>query len=329
MIFCWPKFGERWFGPGAGLGNRLFPWARCRLFAHHHGAKMISPLWVRPAIGQIFRGGVDPHSYLRQLVLWGLFHRREGDLGLLSGINRMRGLPIIPEPEDPSYFTVPTDTQDDIVVMFQGLKGYFRPLRGQSDFLKNELLKIARPRYVSLANSFSTIPVGMCIRCGNDFDPPPVNRDVLRPGEKTPVKWFKQCLEKIREAVGYPVAAYIVSDGTREQLRELLALDNVSLVRPGSAISDLLVIARSQVLLASGSSSFAAWAAFLGQMPAASHPGQSMQAEFALVPERGQYLAELDPAGSDQEFIRQAVRKLALDTTSSRDQRVVSQPRHI
>ena len=115
----------------------------------------------------------------------------------------------------------------------------------------------------------------------------------------------------IRQAVGYPSAAYIVSDGTRAQLAELLSLENVHLVRPGSAISDLLVMSKSRVLLASGSSSFAAWGAFLGQMPTASHPGQAMIPEWRLTAERGQFLAEFDPKNPAHEFIAQA--RLALN----------------
>lgn len=306
MIYCWPKFGKGLIGQGMGFGNRLLPWARSRIFANLHGATMISPIWVRPAVGQIFRGGIDYRAYLRQLVLWGLFHKRQGDLNLLQGLITSRGLPIVPEPNNLRQFTLPEDVHGDALVMFHGLGHYFEPLRGWHGFLRDELLAITRTRYQGIVDRYPSVPIGMCIRCGNDFDPSPTDRDVLKPGEKTPIAWFMHSLELVRQAAGYPAAAYIVSDGTREQLKDLLNLDNVHLVRPGSAISDLLVMSKSRVLLASGSSSFAAWGAFLGQMPTASHRGQPMKQEWRLNAEKGQFLAEFDPKNPNPEFLDQA-----------------------
>jgi hypothetical protein len=310
MIYCWPKFGEGLLGRGMGFGNRLFPWARCRLFAHLNQATMISPAWVRPAIGQVFRGGVDYRSYLRQLVLLGLFRDRPGDLSLLGGLFKTRGLPDTNEPE---FLQEPTGAESlhgDSLIVFKGLGRFFDPLQGCSAFLRNELVEITRPRYLDVTARFPSVPIGMCIRCGNDFDPSPIDRQVLRSGEKTPVSWFAQSLEQIRHAAGYPAAAFIVSDGTPEQLQALLKLENVNLVRPGSAVSDLLVMSKSRVLLASGSSSFAAWGAFFGQMPTASHPGQPMQVEWRLTPERGQFLAEFDPLHPNSAFLQQACKAL-------------------
>ena len=83
-------------------------------------------------------------------------------------------------------------------------------------------------------------------------------------------------LDWVGETVGYPAQALVESDGTKEELEPLLKLGNVEFVRPGCAISDLLILARSQVLMASGSSAFSAWASLLGQMPTSSHPGQSL-----------------------------------------------------
>jgi hypothetical protein len=305
MIYCWPKFGEGIIGRGMGFGNRLFPWARCRLYARNQHVQMISPVWVRPAIGQLFRGGVDYKAYLRQLVLFGLFHKRKDDLGLLEGAVMSRKIPVVTETEANQNRWHQHDDGKSRIVVFRGLERYFEPLQGSSDYLRNELTAITNSRYLSIADRYPSVPVGMCIRCGNDFDPCPVDRSVLKPGEKTPIEWFAQVLALIRKEVGYTVAAYIVSDGTREQLKSLLSLDNVNLVRPGSAISDLLVMSKSKVLLASGSSSFAAWGAFLGQMPTVSHPGQNMREEWGITPEKGQYLSEFHYKEPDGEFLRQ------------------------
>jgi hypothetical protein len=82
-------------------------------------------------------------------------------------------------------------------------------------------------------------------------------------------------------------------------------MENVEFVRPGTAISDLLILSRGKVLLASGSSSFAAWGAFLGQMPSATHPGQPLS-DWNIVPEKGQFIGEVNPGSPPREFLDQA-----------------------
>lgn len=168
---------------------------------------------------------------------------------------------------------------------------------------------MTRPRYVRLADSFCDAPIALCVRCGNDFSDPGEGTRLLGPRDKTPVAWFARCLDLIRAEAGHPVKAVVVSDGTRAQLQELLARDNVVFARPGSAISDLLILAHARILVAAGASSFAAWGAFLGQMPSISHPGQPLSA-WRIVPANGQYMGEFDPNKPDLEFLRQATAAL-------------------
>lgn len=111
-------------------------------------------------------------------------------------------------------------------------------------------------------------------------------------------------LDWVGETAGYPVQAFVVSDGIKGELEPLLKLGNVECVRSGCAISDLLILARSQVLLASGSSSFSAWASFLGQMPTISHPGQPLS-WFGLVNRYGHYVGEFDTSSSQRQFSEQ------------------------
>lgn len=309
MIYCRAKFGEGLLGRGMGFGNRLFPWARCRIFAKQHGAQVVSPVWTRPALGQILRGGVDSRSYLRQLVLFRLFVKRAGDLGVLEGFVKTRRMPVLPEPKDLAIFLQLDVEGQDVNVVFQGYERYFEPLNGWSDFLLSELRAITRPAYLALADATANVPIGICVRCGNDFLEPEESCERLLPGQKTPISWFVRCLELVREVAGFPVQAFVVSDGTPRQLKKLLAMENVKFVRPGSAISDLLILSRAKVLLASGSSSFAAWGAFLGQMPGATHPGQPLS-DWKITPSQGQFLGEVNLTDPPQEFLSQVARAL-------------------
>lgn len=307
MVYCKAKFGKGILGRGMGFGNRLFPWARCRVYAHLHGAQVISPVWMRPAIAQILRGGIDYKSYLRQLVLLGLFKKRKGDYGVIEGMVRTLGAQRIREPENLDIMdTVYSGKDKNLIFIFEGQTDTFKALNGWNAFLHKELRAITKPRYLNMVDSIDRVPIGICVRCGNDFREPDEDCAVLSYGDKTPIRWFVRSLQAIREAAGFPVKAYVVSDGTCSQLRELLEMENVIFVRPGSAVSDLLVLAKAEVLIGSGTSTFAAWGCFLGEMPCISHPGQPFT-DWDIVPLNGQFIGVFYPGAPSKEFINQAV----------------------
>jgi hypothetical protein len=197
----------------------------------------------------------------------------------------------------------PTDGK--VLVLFRGFEGFFAPLAGRQELLRRELRAVTRDRYLRMVDATDDVPIGICVRCGNDYAEPSSHEyRPLGSNEKTPLRWYVETLRLIREETGGSAPAFVVSDGTREMLRPLLDLENVTFVRPGAAISDLLILAKAKVLLAPGASSFAAWAAFLGEMPSATHPGQPLS--VWRLPARGQFLAELDPSRPDRDFLRQA-----------------------
>ena len=304
MLHCRPIFGEGILGRGMGFGCRLFSWARCRVFASQNKAQMTSPVWLRPAVGQVFRGGIDYNSYLRQLILFGLFRRRDGDYGVIEGFIKTLHAKSMTEGEYHSQAT-PQGSKSDICVVFAGYEHFFTPLNGWHDFLLAELKAITKPSFQSLSDSFGEVPIVLCVRCGNDFPEPVFVNGRIGKGQKTPVSWFVKCLQTIRKELGNPCKAMVVSDGTPAQLRELLSLENVHFARPASAISDLLVLARARVLIGSGSSMFVAWGAFLGQMPCISHPGQPFT-EWNIHPSKDQFMGEFDPDQPVEEFLQQA-----------------------
>jgi len=309
MLYCRPIFGEGFLGRGMGFGCRMLPWARCRIFAQVHSAQMISPVWMRPAVMQVFRGGIDYHSYLRQLILFGLFRRRTGDLGVLEGFLKVRSARQLSE-EDYAALPPPHgEDRGDLSIVFAGYTPMFKPLNGWHEFLLQELKAITRPSYLALADSFGEVPIALCVRCGNDFPDPVLVDGRIGKGQKTPISWFVQSLLAIRAKVGRPCKAVVVSDGTPEQLQDLLSLENVSFIRPASAISDLLVLSRAKVLIGSGSSMFVAWGAFLGQMPCISHPGQPFS-EWDIEPSQGQFMGEFDPSRPSEVFLSQAQAQL-------------------
>jgi hypothetical protein len=291
-------FSEVAFARGAGFGNRLFPWARCRLFSRRYGVRMLAPAWTQWRVGPLLRGGVDLLSYPRQILLMGLFN---GD-NYVAGTTRAWVAATAARVAEPPHWndwresSVSRNTVSrNTIVCFAGYGNMFGDFLEHRKTLLHELRLDTRPRWLKVADSMAA-PIAVNVRCGRDFREAASPQDYYKSGAlRTPIPWFVRALEFVRRAAGAQVPAVVVSDGAADELSELLSLPDVTFARPGCAISDLLVLSRGRVLIGSGGSSFSAWAAFLSGAPSLTHPGQSLQ-WFRLGTPGGPFVGELDPA---------------------------------
>jgi hypothetical protein len=188
---------------------------------------------------------------------------------------------------------VKSDDGSTLVSFSGGGKLFLDLLKWRSE-IREALRAEAQVKWQNLAEQFST-PLAINVRCGNDFRVANAVSDFHEKGGiKTPLSWFVESLNAVREVAGWSVPAVVVSDGTHQQLRELLELPGVRFARPGCAVSDLLTLASARFLIGSGGSSFSAWGAFLSGAPTISHPGQSLQ-WFRIGQGDGQFVREFDP----------------------------------
>ncbi len=277
---------------------------------------MLAPRWVFPRLGPLLRGGIDLIAYHRQILLLGLFQPRPGELrGWDKALCLLRSQQI----SESAYATRSSNmgAMAGTIVTFSGPGNQLADLQGWEGLLLNELRAMTRPKWLALVDQRGAIPIGINVRLGNDFHQAQSTEDYYTKGAiKTPLKWFREALMSIRAACGFSAPAVVVSDGSEEDLRPLLELENVSFARPGCAISDLLTLAQSKILIASGASSFSAWAAFLGQMPAISHPGQPLT-WFGLRNHHGYFVETFDPVAPDQQFLEQARTILIHDASNA------------
>lgn len=291
MIYCHAVL------PRSGLGNRLFPWARCRIFSYVNDIPMLAPRWTQIKVGPLLRGESDLRFYHN------LFKRRPEQIGGMKKIWLLLFSKKLPEPEDLCLYKKGVFS-GNVIVVFKGEKGYFGKLNGWDQFLMKELLLMTKDRWLNIVYKVPDIPIGIHVRRG-DFTTPVSEEDFMFKGSlRTPILWFIKSLKVIRENIGFPAKAFVTSDGTVAELQELLNLENVFLIRTGSAISDMLILSKAKVLIASGGSTFSAWASFLGQMPTISHPGQSLT-WFNLKNRKGYYVGEFNPDDPPQPFIEQ------------------------
>lgn len=295
MIYCKAILTQK-----AGLGIRLLPWARCRVFSHINNIPMLEPRWAQIRLGPLVRRESDLRIYNN------LFKRKEESL---SGIKQawIRCISTRIDEPDNLGFVAEIWKKKNSVVVFEGWKEYFSRLKGWNEMLYQEIRKVTKYQWLKKADSIKDAPIGIHIRMG-DFLEAKSEKDFFTIGTlRTPLSWFKGSLEAIRKAAGFSVKAFVVSDGREDDLKELLMLKDITLVREGSAISDLLTLSKAKVLIASGGSTFSAWASFLGQMPTISHPGQSLE-WFGLENKESSYVGEFDLNNPNELFINQIKR---------------------
>ena len=281
MIYCEARLLR------AGLANRLFPWARARIWSRTHHALMLFPRWTQVPIGTLIRREKDLRTYTN------LFMPRAGDVtGLSAAYVRLKATKV-PDPDEAGG-AVP-EARGLQLVVFEGMRGQFAGINGWSALLKAELEAMTRPMWRERAHAIAAPFIALHVRRG-DFQRTVVSAELAKANNAiTPIGWFVKTLRAVRGAFGEALPAIVTSDASDPELAELLAERRIVRVDTGSAIGDMLLLSRAEVLLASGSS-FSAWASFLGQMPTLTHPGLGLRRLFGLERGGGAFLGEFDPA---------------------------------
>ena len=212
---------------GNGLANCLFVYARAICEAKRTGAKLITPTWVR----------FSPSTYLR----------REKDkrhyTQLFQANNEITGIKKI-------FLMNSNKTK-----IISGLGNYFRDLIDEAEHCSDYIIQHINPKIKELVNKFDfTNCVAVHVRLGD-----------YPQSLRTPLSFYKRhIIEKYK--ANDKNRFLVFSDGTDEELAELLTLPNVERVFFGSAIADILAISKCSFLIGSDST-FSGWGGFLGQVP--------------------------------------------------------------
>ncbi len=285
---------------GPGLGNLLLPWARCQVAAERHGWTRIAPTWPQVKAGPILRGETDWRTYV------GLFRTAPGEVAGLRKFLLLRGGRRVAE-SAAGDGRVPEGGR---VVVFEGLEGGFGPLLGKEALVRKRLLGVVRERHL---RGWRTVPrrsVALHVRLG-DF----VEASAEGPAKgawntRTSMDWYVGVLRRIQEAVpaDWPVLLY--SDGRDGELAPLLAMPRVARAGFGSSIADILGLARSGILVASGST-FSMWGSYLGSGATIWPEGQMRWRFRAGGPDSE---AEVDdPAELEASWVRRAVDAVTIE----------------
>lgn len=275
MIYGYPRLSPNdWYCArisGLGLGNLLFPWARSLVACRLKGWKMIAPQWWQYDVFAVWERNRRHRCY------FGMLHQPKD---AIRGFGRLFRLALLPHVQEPVWpdLAVP-EMGGSKIVDFSGMGTYFAELLRYRDFVRAELLTMVRQAHLGRTDIDFRSSITVNVRLG-DFTAPPVNcsSSPASYNQRTAIDWYSAAVQEIRGTFGAEWPAYIVSDGTDEELRALLNLENTHRLKVEN-LAGLLTLSRANVLVASGST-YSMWASFLGHMPVLWPPGQRRQSLY-------------------------------------------------
>lgn len=248
---------------GAGLGNILFPWARAVIVSNKYGIQQINPTWKSLKIGPLLRGEMDTRGYSDLFI-------DQNIIGLTKFFILLFGKRI---PEDQIDRELEKKSLWPRVIEFKGMLNQANDILNEYELVKNELTKMTQSKHLRAIDAFTGKGITLHIRLG-DFSIP-ASEDEIRRGRtncRLPLAWYISMIEKFRGIYSADFPVNVFSDGSDDDLQEVLKLPNVTRHYYGSAIADILAIAKSDIFIASNST-FSLWASYLGRMPTIWFPG--------------------------------------------------------
>jgi Glycosyl transferase family 11 len=249
------------FNRSMGLGNKLFSWARAYCTTKILDASQIEPRWFALRNAGILRGGIDYKNLFGKTFLYNNFKSDPEAINrlYLEIHGRLKAHP----PFNKYYLDDLADLKKhhfidrDWIVYRADQSHYFSDLAEHHHAIRQKLEQLSKKS--ALCGLYESPFIAINYRSGNDFKA----HDAKDSQAKTDLHWFIRAVDFVRRQYGN-LPVYIISDGAPHHLVDLvMGVKNCQVRRFGTAIEDLWFLSKSKVLLASGNSSFSAWAAFL------------------------------------------------------------------
>lgn len=237
--------------PDAGLGNKLYVWARAWQFARVNSIPFQCFGWTRPKLGPFLRMERSTRLYLGDI-------RRESPFAAIACVFRWLAFQRLYDPE-----------VEPLAPSRRRRLFIFRRLSANS-------VNIATNSFVSLTDCRDELRAALGKRLTSASlkrlarNPKPVVGIHVRRGDIRfcgdywqPIENFCRRLHNLREVAGACLPAVVFSDGTKGELGPLLLMPSVARAPANPDIVELIQLSRSQVLITSRGSTFSNWAAFL------------------------------------------------------------------
>lgn len=263
-IYGYPNVGR------FGLGHSLLAWARCAVWCKEHEAVMLGPIWFRPRLGPYLRNERDKREYFR------LFSNAPYASRLIRTKLLMTAKTVPAE-----QLSDVREVEDGSVVIFtnayaRNFETYFHEVADHGPFLREKLLAMTKPSFLPETSNGEPF-VAIHVRLGDfqSFDAAATAQG--HHNYRLPEDWYKAALAALRDALGYEIPAIVFSDGTDEELGDLLSAKSVRRAPDAASITHMLKMAEASCLISSGSG-FSFWSTFLGEVPRIVYPEQGFSA---------------------------------------------------
>lgn len=240
--------------PRAGFGNKLFVWARALVFARANAFPMYV-IWWNHLGRNLFSKKGRRGRYVKALnapLAW-------------TNPNFLRSL-LSARVYEP---VVAKKLAANTTYIFDSLpdwRTYFEDLRPHRELIRSEFKKILKPS--------DTAPpfIGMHIRLG-DFKSLDKQQPFHTQGStRTPIFYFQEVIKGLRSIFGNDKIIHLFSDGTDDELEELLIDPMTRRFCAETDVHELAALAEAKVIVLSASSTFGLWAAFLSEAIVIHHP---------------------------------------------------------
>jgi len=225
---------------GFGLGNCLFVAARAYLLSLKTGYTMLRPTWERLGFGQFIRHERDKRFYV------GLFKQDS----VLSRIRRAFLAHSVPMCNESEYLNLKTGC-----VRVSEVTGFFAPFKGHHQEICEYFRENIEPSAIADVPASLAGCIAVHVRLG---DYPQKWR--------TSVSWYAEIVKRLLAHATKPLQILVFSDGSDEELREVLCLPGARRAFFGNALADIVALSRCSVIVGSAST-FSSWGTYLGQVP--------------------------------------------------------------
>ena len=277
MKYVYPKLSKNdWLIVrlgGSGLGNILFPYARAISFAKKNNFKVIWPTWPSIKIGPFLRREKDKRFYNDLFT---------NNSGYIDGIKKIYLL-LAKKKISEKFFTSNSNlNSNNEIIIFQGMDNNFKGIIHDRDIIKEDIIRNLAPKNKLVLQFNAENSICMHVRLG-DFQKS--GYDKLLAGNNNtsiPIEWYVKIGKSIREIVNKCVKIYVFSDGTDDELKQLLELKNIERKTFGTSIADIIAMSKAKLFISSRST-FSDWARFLGGMTTITFPGRREKDKYYLL----------------------------------------------
>lgn len=226
---------------GFGLGNCLFVAARAYLLSLKTGCPLLRPTWERLGFGQFIRHEKDKRFYV------GLFKQDS----VLSRIKRAFLAHCVPMFSEFDY----SGLKGTGCIKVSDVTGFFKPFRGKYNEVRQYFMENIEPSAIAEVPASLKGCIAVHVRLG---DYPQKWR--------TSVSWYVEMIKCLLAHATKPLRILVFSDGSDEELREVLRLPGARRAFFGNALADIIALSRCSLIVGSAST-FSSWGTFLGQVP--------------------------------------------------------------